>query len=118
MGAMSSIVNQIWDAVATQIAAAAGMIIGTALNLIKSLQSLITSALLLLDSIVTFFTSLKDWAKLRFQLAMEESECANFMSAIAACLLNKYLGPYLDEFTDSIVGKINEFGNNFNEALY
>jgi len=39
-------------------------------------------------------------------------------AAIAGCLLNKFLGPYIEEFTDKVVGKINEVGNNFNNALY
>ena len=39
-------------------------------------------------------------------------------AAIAGCLLNKYLGTYLEDLTSKIVGKINEVGNNFNDALY
>lgn len=118
VGAIASVVNQIWDAVAIQVSNAVGQIIGTFLNIVKSLQSLLTSVLLLFDSIKNFIVGLADFAKLRFELLLKQEQCASFLSSIAACLLNKYLGPYLDQFTNSVVGKINEFGNNFNEALY
>jgi hypothetical protein len=39
-------------------------------------------------------------------------------AAIAGCLLNKFLGPYIEEFTSKVVGKINEVGNDFNDKLY
>jgi hypothetical protein len=68
--------------------------------------------------LVDLWKNWTDWADWKFQLNIEKEACMDMYAAIAGCLLNKYLGPYLEEFTDKVVGKINEVGNNFNDALY
>lgn len=118
LGAVSSVVEQIWDAIAVQIHAAVSQVVGTFLNLVDAFQSLITSVLLLADSILNFFGSLSEFANLTFKLKLEQKECADFYASIAACLLNKYLGPYLDEFTNKVVTQVNELGGDFNALLY
>jgi hypothetical protein len=86
--------------------------------LISALQNLVASVLLIFDAIVDFIKNLSDYADLTFDLQLEKEAYVQFYSSIAACLLNKLLGPYINEFSRKLVGKINEFGNNFNDMLY
>ena len=118
LGAISSVIDQIWDAVAVQIHAAINQVVGTFLNLVQAFQSLITSVLLLADAIVNFFSSLSQFADMTFKLKLEQKQCADFYASIAACLLNKYLGPYLDEFTNKVISQVNDLGGQFNALLY
>lgn len=118
VGVMSYVADQVMDAVTVQISNAVKQIVGTVFNLISALQNLVASVLLIFDAIVDFIKNLSDFADLTFELELEKEACVQFYSSIAACLLNKFLGPYINEFATKLVGKINEFGNNFNEMLY
>ena len=40
------------------------------------------------------------------------------LSAIAACYLNKLLGPYIEQFTSDMIGRVNQIGNTLNQKLY
>ena len=118
VGAISSVVDQIWDAVACQITGLVNQAIGTFLNLIDAFQSLITSVLLLADSIKNFVIGLGELANIKWETSLKEEQCRNFYASIAACFLNKYLGPYLDQFTNKVTSAINEAGANINDFLY
>lgn len=117
-GAALSVVDQIWDAVYVQIKGLVDQSLGTILNLIDAFQSLITSILLLADSVKNFFASLSEFADLQVELEMEYEDCKKLYSSLAACLLNKYLGKYIDQFTNKAVGFINKTGAELNAALY
>lgn len=117
-GVIGAITDQIIDAIAVQISNAAQQVIGCVTSVIDALQNLVASVLILAEAIVDMAQSWTHWADLKIELEIEEENCKDMFSSIAACLLNKYLGPYIEEFTDKIVGKINEVGNNFNNALY
>lgn len=116
--AIASILDQVIDAVATQISMAAQQVIGAFTSLLDALANLVQSVLLIADVLVDLWKNWTDWGDWKFQLNIEKEACMDMYAAIAGCLLNKYLGPYLEEFTDKVVGKINEVGNNFNDALY
>lgn len=117
-GAMGSVIDQIWNAISYQIYGAVNQVVTTFLNVVNAFQSLITSVLLLGDAIKNFFIGLAEFAEMTFKLQLEQKECIDFYASIAACLLNKYLGPYLDEFTQKVTNKIHEYGNDFNALLY
>ena len=117
-GVIGAITEQIMDAIAVQISMAAQQVIGCVTNLIDALQNLVASVMLLSEAILDMVTSWADWSDFQFQLEIEKENCKDMYAAIAGCLLNKFLGPYIEEFTDKVVGKINEVGNNFNNALY
>lgn len=110
--------QQISQAVAAQISMAAQQIIGCITNLVTALQNLVTSVLILAQSIVAMVKSWLDWSNFQWELEIEAENCKDMLSAIAACYLNKLLGPYIEQFTSKVVGKINEVGNTFNQALF
>lgn len=116
--AIASILDQVIDAVATQISMAAQQVIGAFTSLLDALANLVQSVLLIADSLADLWESWTNWSNWKFQMNLEKEACLDMYASIAGCLLNKYLGPYLEEFTDKVVGKINEVGNNFNNALY
>lgn len=117
-GAITSILDQVIDAVATQISMAAQQVIGAFTSLLGALANLVQSVILIADVLIDLWNNWTDWSNWVFQLNIEKEACMDMYAAIAGCLLNKYLGPYLEDFTDKVVGKINEVGNNFNDALY
>lgn len=116
--AIESILDQIIDSIATQISNAAQQLIGAFVSLVDALANLVSSVLLIADSLVDLWNNWSDWSNWKFQWNLEKEACLDMYSSIAGCLLNKFLGSYLDDFTDKVVGKINEVGNNFNNALY
>lgn len=116
--AIASILDQVIDAIATQISMAAQQVIGAFTSLVDALANLVQSVLLIADSLVDLWNSWTDWSNWKFQMNLEKEACLDMYASIAGCLLNKYLGSYLEEFTEKVVGKINEVGNNFNDALY
>lgn len=118
MGIIAEIWQQIADAVAAQVGMVVGQIVGTIVNLVSALQNLVVSIATLATAIGNMFKDWFDWSKFNIQLEIEAENCKDMLSAIAACYLNKLLGPYIEQFTSKVVGKINEVGNNFNELLY
>lgn len=116
--AVQSVVDQIFDAVATQVAIAAQQIIGTFVNFIKSIANLVNSVVLIAKALEELWESWTNWGNWKWNFNLQNESCSDMFAAIAGCLLNKFLGPYLDEFTNKIVGEINEFGTEINNKLY
>lgn len=117
-GVMMDVYKQISEAVAAQIGMAIGQIVGVVTNLVTAFSNMISSIILLVGSIqelIKNWTSFADWI---WEVEIEAENCKDMLSAIAACYLNKLLGPYIEQFTSKIVGKINEAGNNLNEMLF
>ena len=116
--AIQSVIDEIFDAVATQVSLAAQQVIGAVTNLIDSLLNLVNSILLIAESLKELYDSWTNWEIEIKEWQYNKEQCADMYASIAACLLNKLLGPYLDKFTEKVTGKINEIGNDFNNKLY
>ena len=118
VGVIGTITDQIIQAVAAQVSIATSYVIGTITNVITAFQNLISSIMLISDAIKDLYNSWSDWSNIQIELELERDKCADMYAAIAGCLLNKFLGSHIEKFTEKVVGKINEVGNNFNDALY
>lgn len=116
--AIQSVIDEIFDAVSTQVSLAAQQVVGAITSLIDAILNLVNSVLLIAESLKELWESWSDWNKDWIDWRYNKDACADMYASIAACLLNKLLGPYLDKFTEKVTGKINEIGNNFNEKLY
>jgi hypothetical protein len=57
---------------------------------------LVTSVLILAEGILGVFNSWLDWSDLQIELEIERQNCKDVLSSIAACYLNKLLGPYIE----------------------
>jgi phage-related protein len=95
-GIIADIWQQVADAVACQISMAVGQIIGMITNLVSAFQNLVASVLLLADGILSMAKSWLDWSNFQWELEIEAQNCKDMFSAIAACYLNKMLGPYIE----------------------
>ena len=120
MGVTSVIVqitDEIWNAIACQINLAAQQVINTFTNIVSALHSVVISCVAIWEAI----KGLDDWVnKVEWNLDLElaKENCADMYAAIGGCLLNKFLGPYLDEFKEKALKEINEAGREFNDILY
>lgn len=116
--AMASVLNQIMVAIQSQIQQAIGQILGTVNNLIDALFNLVNSIFVLMAAIQETIRSWFEWANDKINFQRSQQECIDMFSTIGACLLNKFLGPYIQQFTSKVVGKINQVGNNINDKIY
>ena len=114
---IAQITDEIWNAIACQINQAVQQVINTFTNIVSAIHSLVTNVLLIWEAL----KGLKDWLgeiDIDIDLALAEQNCADMFAAIGGCLLNKFLGPYLDEFKEKALETINETGQTFNDILY
>lgn len=118
VGAVGSVIDEIYDAIYYQISTAVNQVVGSILAVIDALSDLIGSIMTLCSVITDTVQSWLNWGNLKIELELQQENCKDMFSSIAACLLNKFLGSYLEEFTEKIVGKINDVGNDINDKLY
>lgn len=116
--AIQEVIDEIFDAVSTQVSIAAQQVIGAITSFIDAIANLINSILLIAEALKELWDSWTTWADWHIDWEYNKDACADMYASIAACLLNKLLGPYLDKFTEKVTGKINEIGNDFNNKLY
>ena len=116
--AIQEVIDEFFDAVATQVSLAAQQVIGAITSFIDAIANLINSVLLIAEALKELWDSWTTWSDWHFDWEYNKDACVEMYSSIAACLLNKLLGPYLDKFTEKVTGKINEIGNDFNNKLY
>lgn len=112
------ITDEIWNAVAAQINQAVMQVVGAITNIITALHNLWTSVELLWDGLKKLWD---DWTReLDFNIGLEldAKNCADMYAAIGGCLLNKFLGPYLNEFRDKALKEIEETGKELNDLIY
>ena len=115
---IASIADTVIQAVAIQINGAIMQIVGAITSIISALHNLVTSVTMLCKALYDIWDnfSLKIFDDIEWELAAEN--CKDMYAAIAGCFLNKFLGPYLDEFKEKALAKINEEGAKFNDLLY
>ena len=115
---IASIADQIIEAVAIQLGNAVRQIVGVITSIVSALHNLWTSISLLLESLGDLWDSWSKDISLDIDFELHEKNCKDMFAAIAGCLLNKFLGPYLDEFKEKAIREINKGGNAFNDMLY
>ena len=120
-GVIASIADEIWNAIAVQLNMAVQQIINTLFNIVTAIHNLIKSGLLIVQAIKNLFSGdgFSDlWKKLSWPDFIAKENCADMFAAIAGCFLNKFLGPYIDEFKEKATSKINELGKSMNDLIY
>ena len=94
--AIASILDQVIDAVATQISMAAQQVIGAFTSLLDALANLVQSVLLIADILVDLWKNWTDWSNWKFQLNIEKEETYRLKPR---CFLFVLLSLYLLLFT-------------------
>lgn len=118
MGAVAAVADEIMDAIYIQISNAVNQIFDVINSLIDVFFNLWCTIYQIVQSIVDFFKSLGDFGKLQMKAALDKENCKDMYAAIGACLLNKFLGPYLEEFKEKAVNEINKGGAKLNDLVY
>lgn len=114
--AVLDIAETIMSAIAAQLRAAFNQILSTLFSLVTSIMSLIKTIFALWDAI----KGLASWLDVslgKFVNILNREQCVDLYSSIAACLLNKFLGPLLDEFESDALNAVNKVGNKFNDFI-
>lgn len=114
--AVLDIAETITQAIAAQLRAAFNQILGSLLRLVTAIMSLIQTILLLWDAIKGL-ASWFDISTKKFINVLNREQCVDFYSSIAACMLNKFLGPLLDKFEADALKVVNDAGNEFNNFI-
>jgi len=118
MGAVAAVADEIMDAIYVQISNAVNQIFDVFNSLIDVFFNLWSVIAQIYESIKSFFKNIADIGKLQLKSCLSEENCKDMYAAIGACLLNKFLGPYLEEFKDKAVKEINKGGAKLNELVY
>lgn len=113
-----SIADQIIEAVAIQLGNAVRQIVGVITSIVSALHNLWTSVSLLIKSLGDLWDSWTKDIDFDIDFELQKENCKDMYAAIAGCMLNKYLGPYLDEFKEKAIREINKGGEAFNNMLY
>ena len=121
-GVIAAIADEIWNAIAAQLNMAVQQVIGTLFNIVTAIHNLVKSGFLVYQAIKNIFSgnfSFSDlWEGLNWNTFLAKENCADMFAAIAGCFLNKFLGPYIDEFKEKATSKINELGKSMNDLIY
>lgn len=115
---IASITDQIIEAISLQLQMAIDQIVNVITNIVSALHNLANSVMMIIESIKNVYKSWKDGVEFKLKLDLDKKNCKDMFAAIAGCLLNKFLGPYIDEFKEKTLNAINEYGKDFNDLLY
>lgn len=115
---VASITDTIIEAIAIQINSAVQQVVGAITSVVSALHNLVTSVVLLLEGLSDLWDAISFDVDFDFEFELSEKNCKDMYAAIAGCLLNKFLGNYLDEFKEKALEVINKGGNKFNNFLY
>lgn len=115
---IAALTDQIIEIVALQINMAINQVVGVITNIISALHNLWNSMEMIWRSLQNLWDSWIEDIEFNLQLELDEKNCKDMFAAIAGCLLNKFLGPYIDEFKEKTIDAINEVGKDFNDMLY
>lgn len=117
LGIAGDIANRLAGLIRGQITQALGQITGAVSNLVGSIFSFLNGIVGILDAITDLIKKIEDINASQFEFFIDEEECSYVFAAIAACLLNKLLGPKLTVLENKISKKIIEVGSDLNESI-
>jgi hypothetical protein len=104
-------------------------VLNTVFNVVTAIHNLIKSGYLIWKSLENMWDACADaWnglfddsassGKKWYDMYLQKENCADMFAAIAGCFLNKFLGPYIDEFKEKATSLINEAGKSMNDLIY
>lgn len=117
LAAATDMAGRLADLARGQINQALGQICGSINNLVGNIFSFLGSILDLYQAIKDFYDAICDIGLGDWEFFMAEEDCEYIFSAIAACMLNKFLGEKIQALEHKISSKIIETGNDLNSAV-
>lgn len=113
----ADVMETITDAIAGQIEAILYDTIGSVFTVLEAVLSLlqsITSIFNTIGKIVSQFTKI---GELNLKDLYDQQACEGILASIAACYLNKLIGPKIDEFEQEALKSIREVGSDLHERI-
>lgn len=116
-GVLADVLDTIIDAVEGQIEQAISNTVGAVFSLIEAVLTLIEQITNIFNTIYELVQSLSKLAELEWKRSLSDDECVSMMASIAACYLNKWLGPLITEFESDALSTIRSEGNRINSKI-
>lgn len=118
MGAVTAVADTIMDAIYVQISNAVNQIVNLVSSLLDAIFNVWAAMCQIWDALKDLWNKKGEWVDFNLDWALAEENCKDMYAAIGACLLNKFLGPYLDEFKEKATNQINKYGAQLNDLIY
>lgn len=109
--------SDIVDAIGQQLRQMVAQILGTAINVVRSILSLLTSIADLVEAIVEIYDKFRELGRNGRSFWLERQECEKMFGMIAACYFNKLIGNKLENFKQKALDKISEVGQDLNQHI-
>lgn len=111
------IADRILGAMQGQINQMLAQITGTAINAINAAFGFLNAVVDFAEAIINLIDSIAKLGTGNLEYKMSQEDCEFLFAAIAGCMLNQLFGNKLKEFENSIIGEINEVGQEMNSNL-
>ena len=118
VGAITAVADTIMDAIYIQISNAVNQIVNLISGFLDMIFNVWSSICQIYDAMCNWWDSFGDFFDFNFDNILAKQNCSDMYAAIGACLLNKFLGPYLDEFKEKATDAINKHGKKMNDIIY
>lgn len=117
IAAATEMASRLASLVKGQITQALSQISGAIQGIVGNIFGFLSSIVDLYQSIVDLIDAISNIGLINWKDFMAEEDCEYIFAAIAACMLNKFLGTKLQELERKISSKIIKTGNSLNYAI-
>lgn len=113
----ADVMETITDAIAGQIEAILQETIGSVFAIVEALLTLLQALVNIINTIGQIIDHFKSIGDISFKDFWDAERCEGLLASIAACYLNKLLGPLIDDFQNEALNTISEVGGDLNERI-
>lgn len=114
---LADVLDTIVSALEGQIELALQNTVGAVFAIIEAVLTLLDAIMKILDTIISLVSNFRKLGDLKVDQWWDDEECIATMASLAACYLNKILGPILDDFKKDVVADINSLGNGLQDKI-
>ena len=113
----ADVMETITDAIAGQIEAILYDTIGSVFTVLEAVLSLLQSIVSIFNTIGKIVSQFTKIGELNLKDLYDQQACEGILASIAACYLNKLIGPKIDEFEQEALKSIREVGSDLHERI-
>ena len=113
----ADVMETITDAIAGQIEAILYDTIGSVFTVLEAVLSLLQSIVSIFNTIGKIVSQFTKIGELNLKDLYDQQACEGILASIAACYLNKLIGPKIDEFEKQAPKSIREVGSDLHERI-
>lgn len=113
----ADVMETITDAIAGQIEAILYDTIGSVFTVLEAVLSLLQSIVSIFNTIGKIVSQFTKIGELNLKDLYDQQACEGILASIAACYLNKLIGPKIDEFEEEALRSVREVGSDLHERI-